>query len=166
VLFLNYSAMYFTLSNRRYIPYSKSFYIILYNSCKCYNLFKIIGLLDSTLSVSDSTLSNWMKADFTDTEISPHLSDYCLMCFQFTTSLNSLQIQINFQKVCSFNVVSIQLPYQYHNDSIPVPDLHHRDTVSVPNRYHTDTVWVLDRYRTNNVLILYRYRTDTVWVPD
>jgi hypothetical protein len=128
--------------------------------------FKIIGLLDSTLSVSDSTLSNWMKADFTDTKISPYLSDYCPMCFQFTTSLNSLQIQINLQKVCSFNVLSIQLPYQYRNDSILVLDLHCRDTISVLNRYHTYTVWILDRYCTDNVLIPYRYRTDTVWVPD
>jgi hypothetical protein len=102
--------------------------------------FKIIGLLDSTLSVSDNTLSNWMKADFTDTEISPHLSDYCPMCFQFTISLNSLQIQINLQKICSFNVVSIQLPYQYCNNSIPVSDRHRSNTVSVPNRYRTNTV--------------------------
>jgi hypothetical protein len=75
--------------------------------------FKIIELLDSTLSVSDSTLNNWIKADFTDTEIFPHLSDYCPMCFQFTILLNSFQIQINLQKIYSFNIVSIQLLYQY-----------------------------------------------------
>jgi hypothetical protein len=146
VLFLNYSVIYFTLHYQTTGIFLTQNHFTLYciMAVNVIIYFKIIGLLDSILSVSDSTLSNWMKADFTDTEISLHLSDYCPMCFQFTTLLNSLQIQINLQKVCSFNVVSIQLPYQYHNDSISVPDRHCSDTVLVLNRYRTDIVWVLD----------------------
>ena len=56
-------------------------------------------LLDTNLKVSTSTIENWLKQDFPDTAVSPHLSDYCPTCFEFKMSLNSLKIQINMHKV-------------------------------------------------------------------
>lgn len=60
---------------------------------------KTLGLLDATISISDSCLGNWMELYFPDTAISPHLSDYCPACFTFTTSIDSLFIQMRMLKV-------------------------------------------------------------------
>ena len=64
-----------------------------------YNIMYILGLLDAKLKVSKSTLSNWMKEDFSDIDVSPHLTDYCPTCFEYKTSLQSLQIKMNMLKV-------------------------------------------------------------------
>jgi hypothetical protein len=61
--------------------------------------YHLTGLLDPGLTVSASTLGNWMTAHFGDTAVCPHKSDYCPSCFEFTTSLESLQVTMNLNKV-------------------------------------------------------------------
>ena len=63
--------------------------------------------MDSTLRVSDSTLHNWMKQDFSNTAICPPLTDYCPACYQFNVSIESAQISINLHKVYLLNKYDI-----------------------------------------------------------
>lgn len=64
------------------------------------NLKYFIGLLEDSQTVSQSTLDNWMKEDFSDTGVCPHKSDYCAECYEFENSLDSIKTQISLHKVC------------------------------------------------------------------
>jgi len=49
--------------------------------------------------VSARTLGNWFNDIFPDTAICPHKTDYCGECFEYKTSMKSLQQKINLHKV-------------------------------------------------------------------
>ncbi len=56
------------------------------------------GLLKNQ-SVSAKTLSNWFNEDFPNTAVCPHMTNYCGECFEYKTSIKSLQQKINLHKV-------------------------------------------------------------------
>jgi hypothetical protein len=52
-----------------------------------------VDLLADTLSVAERTLGNWYNAEFENTKVCPHKTDYCPLCFEYKTSLKSLAQQ-------------------------------------------------------------------------
>jgi hypothetical protein len=67
------------------------------HTCK-FNLAIIIGLIPKT-TVGDRTLRSWFNQDFPDTDVCPHKTDYCPDCFEYKSSIKSLQIKIDLNKV-------------------------------------------------------------------
>jgi hypothetical protein len=67
------------------------------HTCKI-DLTIIIGLIPNT-TVGDRTLGSWFNQDFPDTAVCPHKTDYCPECFEYKTSIKSLQQKIDLHKV-------------------------------------------------------------------
>ena len=58
-----------------------------------------IGFIEGSKTVGMTTLGEWMKQEFPDTEVCPHKSDYCPSCFAFKISLSSIKQKISLHQV-------------------------------------------------------------------
>ncbi len=61
-------------------------------------LFHCVGLLEME-KVGSRTLGYWFVNKFKNTAVCPHKTDYCGDCFDFKTSMKSLQQKMNLHKV-------------------------------------------------------------------